>query len=391
MAKKIGKVVENIIKIRKALNISQEELALIAEVSRQTVSKWETGECQPSMKSVNSISTGLQISATTLLSDNEIDIPAIQQAYIERKRREAQEEQNKKDKENNAGLEENKGIETYIAPGENISCKQDENSNKINDGRTPVVNNNENSENENSESEVVENKKNVIEGVIDKLSSNANDDKARKILIKIIKLFKLIIIISLIIYATLSTYKFIILSKLIKKIEGLNNIENYYAEIVEYSDTIIKEKDYIWYKDGIYKINKIIYDDVGMENENLLLWVDSKQKIRYFYDSDKKELKKEEIQNIEIYNGMKYVLNYMPQAYRKIEKYMIKNTLNPLFKIKNSKLFIILENKNTKVNYRKNDGIPYSFYTIEKNKETIKDYNVTLNCVTNNDIKIAYN
>lgn len=391
MAKKIGKVVENIIKIRKALNISQEELALIAEVSRQTVSKWETGECQPSMKSVNSISVGLQISATTLLSDDEIDIPAIQQAYIERKRREAQEEQNKKDKENNAGLEENKGIETYIAPGENISCKQDENSNKINDGRTPVVNNNENSENENSESEVVENKKNLIERVIDKLSSNANDDKARKILIKIIKLFKLIIIISLIMYATLSTYKFIILSKLIKKIEGLNNIENYYAEIVEYADTIIKEKDYIWYKDGIYKINKIIYDDVGMENENLLLWVDSKQKIRYFYDSDKKELKNGDIQNIEIYEGMKYVVNHLPREYERLNENVLKNVLDPSFKITDSRSIISLKNKNDKVNYRKFDGIPYSCYTTEKSKRIVQDFNVTLNCVTNDDIKIAYN
>ena len=54
-------IVDNIAKIRMSLNLSQEEFALRCGLSRQTVSKWETGETQPSWKSICEISAALDI------------------------------------------------------------------------------------------------------------------------------------------------------------------------------------------------------------------------------------------------------------------------------------------------------------------------------------------
>ena len=54
-------IVDNIAKIRMSLNLSQEEFALRCGLSRQTVSKWETGETQPSWKSICEISEAFDI------------------------------------------------------------------------------------------------------------------------------------------------------------------------------------------------------------------------------------------------------------------------------------------------------------------------------------------
>ena len=43
---------ENLKKIRKSKGLSQEELADRVKVSRQSVSKWETGEAYPEMNNI---------------------------------------------------------------------------------------------------------------------------------------------------------------------------------------------------------------------------------------------------------------------------------------------------------------------------------------------------
>ena len=43
---------QNLRNLRKSKNISQEELAERVRVSRQSVSKWETGEAYPEMNNI---------------------------------------------------------------------------------------------------------------------------------------------------------------------------------------------------------------------------------------------------------------------------------------------------------------------------------------------------
>ena len=60
---------DNIRKYRKENNLSQDELAEKLNVSRQSVSLWETGQTQPTIDNIISLSTILNVSADDLLKD----------------------------------------------------------------------------------------------------------------------------------------------------------------------------------------------------------------------------------------------------------------------------------------------------------------------------------
>lgn len=59
---------ENLKKIRKDNNMSQEEFAEMVDVSRQAVSKWESGEGYPEVEKLLLISQELNVSLDSLLS-----------------------------------------------------------------------------------------------------------------------------------------------------------------------------------------------------------------------------------------------------------------------------------------------------------------------------------
>ena len=61
---------DNIKKYRKISNLSQEELADKVNVTRQSVSLWETGKTQPSVDALIEIASALGVTADELLSDN---------------------------------------------------------------------------------------------------------------------------------------------------------------------------------------------------------------------------------------------------------------------------------------------------------------------------------
>ena len=54
---------------RKKLNISQEELGARLGVSRQAVSKWETGEAEPELSKIKALASEFDVSLDWLLSD----------------------------------------------------------------------------------------------------------------------------------------------------------------------------------------------------------------------------------------------------------------------------------------------------------------------------------
>ena len=60
----------NLKKLRKDNNLSQEELALELGVSRQSVSKWESGQTYPEMDKVLQLCKMFNVNIDELLSQN---------------------------------------------------------------------------------------------------------------------------------------------------------------------------------------------------------------------------------------------------------------------------------------------------------------------------------
>lgn len=65
------KLGEKIYQARKKLGMSQETLAMQVGVSRQAVSKWETGEMEPEIAKLRALSEVLGVSADWLLDETE--------------------------------------------------------------------------------------------------------------------------------------------------------------------------------------------------------------------------------------------------------------------------------------------------------------------------------
>ena len=63
------KINEKIIQLRKQKNLSQVDLADAIGVSRQTISKWESGDSLPDLANLQALSTVFGVSADYLLND----------------------------------------------------------------------------------------------------------------------------------------------------------------------------------------------------------------------------------------------------------------------------------------------------------------------------------
>lgn len=68
---------DNLKKLRKCKNISQEVLAERVGVSRQSVSKWETGEAYPEMTNILALCSIFHCQINDLVNDNIIDIDSL--------------------------------------------------------------------------------------------------------------------------------------------------------------------------------------------------------------------------------------------------------------------------------------------------------------------------
>lgn len=69
--------------LRKQKGLSQEELANILNVSRQTVSKWETGDSTPDMEKLITISDFFEISLDELVKEKKSDLENINSSKSE--------------------------------------------------------------------------------------------------------------------------------------------------------------------------------------------------------------------------------------------------------------------------------------------------------------------
>jgi len=68
--------------LRKQRDISQEQLAEILNVSRQAISKWETGESMPDIENIVRLSGVFDVSTDYLLKAYHNDAPAIAQSQV---------------------------------------------------------------------------------------------------------------------------------------------------------------------------------------------------------------------------------------------------------------------------------------------------------------------
>jgi len=64
------KIGNKILELRKQANLSQENLSELLGVSRQTISKWETGETSPDLKQAASLSKIFNVSLDELVDNN---------------------------------------------------------------------------------------------------------------------------------------------------------------------------------------------------------------------------------------------------------------------------------------------------------------------------------
>ena len=76
---------EKLYKLRKNSGLSQEQLAEKLNVSRQAISKWESGTAVPESEKLIIISNYFDVSVDYLLKDDEEDKPKAQDSAIEEK------------------------------------------------------------------------------------------------------------------------------------------------------------------------------------------------------------------------------------------------------------------------------------------------------------------
>ena len=92
-------VSEKILQLRKAKGFTQEELAEKLNVSRQSVSKWESGQSVPELEKLVALSGIFEVTTDYLLKPSELDELSIKTEMLEKQQQElARESRKRKEK-----------------------------------------------------------------------------------------------------------------------------------------------------------------------------------------------------------------------------------------------------------------------------------------------------
>lgn len=75
---------EKILTLRKANDMTQEQLAEKLDVSRQSVSKWESGQATPELEKIVALSTVFHVSTDYLLKSSEVDDLSVKTEMLEK-------------------------------------------------------------------------------------------------------------------------------------------------------------------------------------------------------------------------------------------------------------------------------------------------------------------
>lgn len=75
---------EKLLTLRKANNLTQEQLAEKLDVSRQSVSKWESGQATPELEKIVAMSAIFDVTTDYLLKSSEIDDLSVKTEVLEK-------------------------------------------------------------------------------------------------------------------------------------------------------------------------------------------------------------------------------------------------------------------------------------------------------------------
>ena len=83
---------EKILTMRKSRNLTQEQLAEKLDVSRQTISKWESGQAMPELDKIVALSNLFDVATDYLLKPSEIDELSAKTQMLEQHQKELEHE-----------------------------------------------------------------------------------------------------------------------------------------------------------------------------------------------------------------------------------------------------------------------------------------------------------
>lgn len=75
---------EKLLTLRKANNMTQEQMAEKIDVSRQSISKWESGQATPELEKIVAISAVFNVTTDYLLKSSEIDDLSVKTEMLEK-------------------------------------------------------------------------------------------------------------------------------------------------------------------------------------------------------------------------------------------------------------------------------------------------------------------
>lgn len=75
---------EKLLTLRKAKNLTQEQLAEKLNVSRQSISKWESGQATPELEKIVALSAVFDVTTDYLLKSSEIDDLSVKTEMLEK-------------------------------------------------------------------------------------------------------------------------------------------------------------------------------------------------------------------------------------------------------------------------------------------------------------------
>ncbi len=75
---------EKLLTLRKAKNLTQEQLAEKIDVSRQSISKWESGQASPELEKIVALGTVFDVTTDYLLKSSEIDDLSVKTEMLEK-------------------------------------------------------------------------------------------------------------------------------------------------------------------------------------------------------------------------------------------------------------------------------------------------------------------
>lgn len=378
-------IMKNITKLRKAHGLNQEKFAEKIGVSRETIRNWESGKSTPRGKNLKTICDVFNVTLEELSEKQPFEEEAKIKMAIDELKTDLRE-----DLRTNLKADIKEDLRTDLKTDIKEDLRTDLKTDIKEDLRTDL------------EANIKEDLRTDLKTDIKKdlrvdLKTDIKEEQAKShkaIKVSIIKKVRNIILILLIctsiIYVGCSVYKFTILTQIGNKVSRYQNLDNYYCEIQTYKDGYLSEKEEILYKDQIYKIEKIIYNDIGQTILKRAEKIDLKNSIRTI-DNNGNYKVDWEIPNRDKYENGKYMYNSFPD----VIKDNLKDKIDYSFRINLLKTERVneintyrLSINSLKVELNKETYNPIFYSNGEIGSNIKKYYKIELNNVENKDLEV---